>query len=214
MTPERAPVRLLLVEDHEMVLEAMQAALVTHRNIEVTAVASSVQNATEVLKVTDVDLVVTDLRLGDGVGTELVAVARTLNPAPPVLLITGTDDQRGIEDALDAGCAGFVSKSEGFDRLIEAIRAISTGGVFFHAVLLAQRLRPGATRVGATLTTRELEVLQLLARAMSVGDIAEDLVLSVHTVRNHIKQVLAKLQARSQLEAVVIGARNGLVEIT
>ena len=214
MNASSPPVRLLLVEDHEMVLEAMQAALASHTNIEVVAVAGSVHDATEALKSVDVDMVVTDLRLGDGAGTDLVEVAQSLKASPPVLLITGTDDQRGINDALDAGCAGFVSKSEGFDRLVDAIRAISTGGVFFPAVLLAERLRPGTTRPGATLTARELQVLQLLAQAMSVTDIAGELVLSVHTVRNHIKQVLAKLHARSQLEAVVIGARNGLVEIT
>ena len=97
--------------------------------------------------------------------------------------------------------------------MVEATRAIAGGGGFFPAVLLAERSRLAATRIDATLTARE--VLELLARAgaMSVADIADELVLSVHTVRNHIKQLLTKLHARSQLEAVVIGARNVLVEM-
>lgn len=205
---------MLLAEDHDLVMGAIVGALFAHPLVEVTSVARSLQAAVATLKVDEVDVVVTDLQLGDGLGTELVRVANGLEPPPPVLLMTGIDDRRGIQDALAAGCAGFVSKGQSFDRLVDAIVAVSKGAAVFPAFLLDAVVRPDATGVGATLSKREAEVLQMLAEALSAQEIADALSLSPHTVRNHIGQVLNKLHARSQLEAVIIAARNGLVTIT
>ncbi|MGI9646298.1 MAG: response regulator [Ilumatobacteraceae bacterium] len=208
------PVRVVLVEDHAMVLDAICQTLGQRDEIEVVGWARSHQEALELLTMRTADVLVTDLDLGDGHGTDLVAHATTANPPIPVLLITGTDDKKGIEAALASGCAGFVSKSQGFGQLVDAVLSVARGAAVFPAALLSQRLEDERTAGDSGLSPRELEVLQLLAEAKSVPEISATLHLSVHTVRNHIKQILAKLGAHSQLEAVVIAARRGQVQIS
>lgn len=207
------PIEVLLVEDHDMVREAMVAALAVYDDVVVVDTAASFTDAAALLSEIEIDVVVTDLRLGDGDGADLAPLAAAKVPAPAVLLITGTDDQRGVQLAIEAGCAGFISKGQGFDRLVDAIRVVAAGAAVFPADLLGRSLRAAEPDDGG-LSSRELEVLQLLASARTIDEIAAELFLSPHTVRNHVKQVLSKLGAHSQLEAVVMGARRGLVAIT
>lgn len=212
---DHQPITVVLVEDHDMVREALGSALDARATIEVVGSAAGVADARALLAAEGprIDVVVADLQLGDGQGTDLVELAGLRSPSPSVLLITGTDDRRGLDLALRTGCAGFVSKAQGLDRLVDAIIAIAAGTAVFPAGLLASVTRDGDASVGATLTAREREVLQMLAEACSIEHIAAQLVLSPHTARNHVKAILSKLHARSQLEAVVVGARHGLVEI-
>jgi DNA-binding NarL/FixJ family response regulator len=208
------PIRLLLVDDHEMVLDSMDLALRRREGITIVATARSLHDAITYLDTAGVDVVVTDLDLGDGPGTELVAHANRQEPPVPVLLITGTDDRRGTEVALSTGCAGFVSKSAGIDELATAIASVARGAAVFPAALLSAMMTPDHDVSESGLSPRELEILQLLAQGRSAPEIGRDLHLSVHTVRNHIKQVLAKLDARSQLQAVVLAVRRGYVAIS
>ena len=204
-------IRVLIVEDHRLVSDALVESLALHGDLEVAGVAANFAEGEALLAATAVDVVLADLQLGDGLGTGLVAAAQRRNPSPPVLLMTGTDDRKGLEEALAAGCSGFVSKGQGLDRLVEAVRVVAGGAAFFPAALLARVVQ--GTPPAVNLTERELDVLRLLARARTVAEIAEDLSVSPHTVRNPVKQILTKLGARSQLEAVVIAARKGLVEL-
>ncbi len=206
------PVRLIVVDDHAMVLEAMVAGFGMRSEFEIVGTANSLASAIELISMRPADLIVTDFELGDGQGTELVAQVTKRQPSTPVLLITGTDERRGVDAALASGCNGFVSKTQGFDELAQAALAVARGAAVFPASLLNRALHeePDAP---ADLSPRELEVLQRLANAASVSDISEEMHLSVHTVRNHVKQILAKLGARSQLEAVVIAARLGYVTV-
>ncbi len=205
-------IRAILVDDHAMVLDAMAAAMGLHPEIEIAGTAGSFDDAVAMLALSTVDVVVTDLHLGDGRGTDLVEYASRLNPPIPVLLITGTDGRRAVDAALSSGCAGFVSKSQGFERLVDAVVAVARGAAVFPAALLSATLvAERSDRAG--LSPRELEILQLLADASPVPAIAERLHLSTHTVRNHVKRVLVKLGAHSQLEAVVIAARDGIIEL-
>ena len=206
-------IRVIVVDDHSMVLDAMVAGLAAQDAIEIVGQAGSYQEALDLLSMRPTDLIVTDFELGDGRGTDLAAYAAHLQPPVPVLLITGTDERKGVDAALSSGCNGFVSKAQGFDELVHAVLAVARGAAVFPASLLSQALHDEPAAATA-LSPRELEVLQRLANARSVGEISEEMHLSVHTVRNHVKQVLAKLGARSQLEAVVIAARRGFVAIT
>jgi DNA-binding NarL/FixJ family response regulator len=206
------PYRVIVVDDHTMVLDAITSSLARRDEFEVAGRARSVDQAIDLLKLSTVDVLVTDLHLEDGIGTDLVTYASRLNPPVPVLLITGSDGRNAVDAALASGCAGFVSKADGFERLVDALLAVARGAAVFPAALLSASL----VRVPArdhSLSARELEVLQLLANALSVPVIAERLHLSTHTVRNHVKQILTKLDAHTQLEAVVIAARSGIVEL-
>ncbi len=197
-----------------MVLDAIREALAQRAEIEVCGSATSSHEAIGLLTTMAADVVVTDLQLPDGRGTDLVPHASRVRPPIPVLLITGTDDRKGIEAALSSGCAGFVSKTQGFGQLVDAVLAVANGAAVFPASLLSRTLGGERATGESNLSRRELEILQLLASARSVPEISASLHLSVHTVRNHVKQVLTKLGAHSQLEAVVLAARQGLVEIS
>lgn len=205
-------VRVILVDDHAMVLDAMTATLGQRDEIEIAGTALSHREAVSMLSMRSADVLVTDFELGDGRGTELVAYATRLHPPVPVLLITGTDGRTGLQAALDMGCAGFVSKSEGFDQLVDAVLAIAKGAPVFPASAIASAAgqRPSADQA---LSSRDLEVLQHVADARSVAEISDQMHLPEATIEHHIRQILELLGARSQLEAVVIAARAGHIEI-
>ena len=205
-------VRLAIVEDHALMLDALVAALEDDPDIEVVSRAGTVGEFRSTMNEVAADVVLTDLALPDGSGIAVAALANE-HLGVPVVLMTGQGDTDGITAAIDGGCAGFVSKAAGIGSLSTAISAVAAGATVFPADALRKAIRRSTPLTVDPLTDRESAVLRCLARGMSAAEIADHLVLSIHTVRNHIRAVLAKLQARSQLEAVVIGVRSGLVEI-
>ncbi len=207
------PVRLLIVDDHALVLESLASTFGRFPQIEVVGVADSIAAALGVLDDRPVDVVLADLNLGDGHGTDLVTEAAGRTPSVPVLLISGVGDAKGVEAAIDAGCAGFVSKAESFSNLATAVVAVNGGASVFPSALLTGRLDPASQPIRPDLTEQESRVLAELAQGRSVSEIAADWHLSVHTVRSHVKALMLKLDARSQLQAVLRAVRMGLVEI-
>ncbi len=161
----------------------------------------------------DPDVTVMDYALPDGTGvtaTERLLVER---PGSNVVMLTGNSSGATLAAALEAGCCGFVSKEGRFGNLVHAIRAAANGEIAVPQELvdeLTSHLRRRPPTLGDDLTARELEILGLLAGGASTEDMVRELGLSVHTVRNHIRNVLMKLQCRSRLEAVVVATRLGL----
>jgi DNA-binding NarL/FixJ family response regulator len=208
-------VRVLLVEDHAMVARGIEAALADEPDLQVVGIAGTVDDGVLRFRQLGPDVVVMDYRLPDGEGTDATRQIRTINGEATVLLLTGADDPSIVSAALDSGCSGFVSKDRDVDDLASAIRAVARGAAVFPADLLARALSTGTERpsVGGDLTSREREVLGLLADGCSTDEIGSGLFLSLHTVRNHVRNILTKLHARTKLEAVVTAARAGLVDL-
>jgi len=208
-------VRVLLVEDHEMVATGITALLRAEPDLDVGTWVRTGAEALEAYERERPDAVLMDYSLPDTSGTEVTARLRERDPTACVLIVTGHEaTQRVVIEALDVGCAGFVSKERSVSDLANAIRAAVNGAAVFPADLLAMVARRGnGGRPVAELTPREREVLDLLAQGRSTDEIQERLFLSQHTVRNHVRNVLNKLQARTKLEAVVIAARAGLVDL-
>jgi DNA-binding NarL/FixJ family response regulator len=208
-------VRVLLVEDHEMVASGITRLLEAEPDLEVAGWARSGAEALDAYGRYRPDAVLMDSALPDATGTDITAQLRRRDPDACVLLVTGHHgSQHVISEALDAGCAGFVSKERSVSDLANAIRAAVHGAAVFPADLLAEVTKRRAdARSGAELTVREREVLELLAQGRSTDEIQAELFVSQHTVRNHVRSVLNKLQARTKLEAVVIAARTGLVDL-
>lgn len=204
--------RVILVDDHEMVLEGLVSALSIEADVEVVATARSVAEFERVIEDATPDVVVTDWQLPDGTGTDVAAATQSSTGDVAVLMISGFPDDEAIRSALDAGCSGFVAKGAPVGQLVDAIRSVHRGAAVFPAALLGSVVR-GARAEPNPLTSREHEILGLLAAAKSVDEIATELYLSIHTVRNHVRAILSKLMARSQLEAVIEGVRAGLVEV-
>jgi DNA-binding NarL/FixJ family response regulator len=208
-----ALVRVLLVEDHEMVATGLRAVLDAEPDIEVIEWARTGAEAMKAYKARRPDAVVMDYRLPDTTGTKVTSKLRDLDPRVRVLLVTGLERKRGVvAEALEAGCSGFVSKERSVAELSAAVRAVANGAAVFPADLLASVTRTPEA-LPSELTAREREVLSLLADGCTTDEIQQRLFLSLHTVRNHVRNVLNKLHARTKLEAVVIAARSGLVDL-
>ncbi len=212
---DSARLRVLLVEDHEMVARGLEAALAEESDLEVIGVAGTVNDGVNRFKQLRPHVVVMDYRLPDGEGTDATRSIREVDADAAVLLLTGADDPSVVSAALDAGCSGFVTKDRSIEDLVSAIRSVARGAAVFPADLLARALSAGSSDkgIGSDLTGREREVLGLLADGCSTEDIGTRLFLSLHTVRNHVRNILTKLHARTKLEAVVIAARAGLVDL-
>ena len=203
------PIRLMLVDDHDMVARALKIVLEDEPDIDVVAVANSAAQAVAIATTARPDLILMDYYLPDGDGASAAARIRSDNPNITVVLLTGSADPDALQRAVDAGCAGYLDKSGPLDELAAAIRVAAAGQVVISAEDLS-RLVP-RTREGTVLTEREREILFLIADGLTNQAIAARLVLSVHTVRTHVQTILGKLGAHSKLEAVATAKRRRLL---
>jgi DNA-binding NarL/FixJ family response regulator len=207
-------VRVLLVEDHRMVAEAIASALNERGGIRVVGTAGSMADARSALRSLEPDVVLVDYRLPDGTGT---AVARELiaqRPDAKVVIVTAAEDEAILTEALDAGCCGCVRKSAGIEELVSAVEAAQAGKVVIPTVLLERvmtHLRQPPDTILYGLTPRELDVLRLLAGGWTTRAMAGELGVTLHTIRNYVQAVIQKLGAHSRLEAVAIALRDGVV---
>lgn len=206
------PIRVLVVDDHALVTEALSLVLGRATDLEVVAIARNAGEAERLAATHEPDVVVMDYRLPDSDGATVAGRIRAHRSDVQVVMLTGDGSDAALRAAVDAGCTGFVTKSQAIEEIEDAVRAAHAGEASIPPALLARllpALRPGGS-AAQQLTPREREVLQLLADGLSNQRIAEHLVLSVSTVRNHVQSILRKLGAHSRLEAVTIGVREGV----
>jgi DNA-binding NarL/FixJ family response regulator len=204
--------RVVLVEDHDMVAEAIGLAL-ERAGIEVIARASTVAAALVHARGGEPDVVLLDRRLPDGDGTALIP--ELVSRGVKVLVLTGEATASIAARVVESGGAGLILKSARLDQLVEAVRRVAAGEVVFDQKLLGgvlDRLSGRMKFAGATLTTREQETLLLLADGAGTDQISSRLGVARNTARNHVQRVLDKLGARSKLEAVSIARREGLLD--
>jgi DNA-binding NarL/FixJ family response regulator len=207
--------RVVVVDDHPMFREGLRVALETGTEITVVGEAERAGDAVDLVDRTDADLVVMDLHLPDGSGLKAVEALRAARPGLAVLVMTMSEDDDAIAAALRAGARGYLLKSAGRTEVLDAIRAVAHGGSVFSARVAARLtalVSQSYARRGAfaMLTERECEILDLVARGYDNRRIAADLHLSDKTVRNHVSNVMAKLDAASRAEAIVRARDAGL----
>lgn len=208
------PITVVVIDDHELLIDAVERSLRSHPSLQVVGRARDISGGVAVVSELQPDIVVLDLRLPDGSGIDAIAVLKHAAPDVEIVVLTGFADSASLARALEAGCAGFVSKGDRLDELITAVEAVADGQVRVPPDLLhglVGHLRPKGDRLGHDLTAREREILQLLAAGRSTTEMVAELVVSVHTVRNHVRNVLQKLNASSRLEAVAVATRAGLL---
>ena len=216
--PGEALVRVLLVDDQELVRSGLRRILRRRDGIEVVGECDDGDAVPEAVARWRPDVVVMDLRMRrvDGITAtrELLAAA----DAPPVLVLTTFDDDELLSGALRAGAAGFLLKDSPAEDLVRAVRAVAAGGALLDPtvtgrVLSAYRCAP-MTPVGGVveeLTARETDVLRLVGRGLSNAEIAASLFISEVTVKSHIGRIFAKLDLRDRAAAIVYAFDRGLV---
>ena len=204
--------RVVLIDDHELVAEALQVAL-RSRGIEVVARAGSLAEGASLVAEHRPSVVLLDFRLPDGDGIAGLQVIEATAPGTPVLVVTAVADERTAVDVLAAGAVGYLTKDVPIAELVDAVHAAGRGEsvipAHLHAAVIG-RLRAPSTAV-ISLTGKEQETLALLARGLGIAEIAAALFVSRNTARKHVQSVLVKLGAHTQLEAVAVARRLGLV---
>lgn len=212
--PRRHPVRVLIVDDHEVLASSLAVVLDSEDDIVTAGVAHTLEQAHAMVGSAQPDVILLDHRMPDGDGVSAIPSLRALRPGVGVVVLTASAADHVLMAAIEAGASGFLSKTRSLDEVTAAVRAAAAGESFISPEMLARllpRFQRAKVRGSADLTEREREVLALVAEGLSNAAIAERLVVSVHTVRNHIASLSAKLGAHSKLEALSIAVREGLL---
>jgi two-component system response regulator DevR len=210
------PVRVALVDDHEVVRRGLRDLLDGEPGIEVVAEAGGVDEALTRIGATTPDVVVVDVRLPDGDGVSLCRTLREREPAPKCLVLTAFDDERALVEAIMAGASGYLLKQVRGQELVDAVREVAAGRSLLDPVTTArvlERMRRLAETDAASdelsaLTDRERRVLELMGEGLSNRQIAERLFLAEKTVKNYVTSVLAKLGMERRTQAVAWIARR------
>lgn len=210
-TPAVAParIRLLVADDHHVVLDGLSTILDMQDDMQVVAQASDGAQAVELWRRTRPDVGLIDLSMPRLTGVEAIAEIRRLEPRAKLIILTTYDGDEDLYRGLHAGAMAYLLKDVRRDELLRCIRVVHEGGHYIKAEL-AGRLASRLTRDG--LSQREHEVLVLVERGLSNKQIARELNVAEGTIKTHVKAILAKLEARSRTEAIAIGVRRGLLK--
>jgi DNA-binding NarL/FixJ family response regulator len=209
-------INVIVVDDHELFRRGLKD-LLAERGIQIVGEAGLAADAIRQAAAMGPGVVLMDLNLPGMSGIEATQRLTAAAPMARVLVLTMMTDDENVMNALLAGACGYLVKDAPIDQIVEGIRATARGESLISpriATRLVRRLRepndiaPGA---GASMTPRELEVLELLARGLDNTEIARALYLSQHTVKNHVSNILIKLQVENRIQAAVRAVRGGLV---
>jgi two-component system, NarL family, nitrate/nitrite response regulator NarL len=216
---EVKPIRVLLVDDHQLLTGSLSQVLASEPDIEVVGVAGSVADTKNLIR-DRLDVVLMDYRLPDGTGAEATRAIKMRWPAARVVMLTALADDETILESIQAGADGYLTKDRAVDEVVDAVRAAHAGETLLpRAVILGIAQRVAAARDRGTerrpvepLTPRELEVLRALTEGLSTPEICERLFIAPNTLRTHVQNIMGKLRVHSKLEAVAFALRHRLVE--
>jgi DNA-binding NarL/FixJ family response regulator len=187
--------------------------LLEERGCAVRGVASTIEDALDLLDRERPDVALVDARLADGHGVALAREALAADPDRAIVLFAGAEDADLLFEGLDAGVRGYLLKDASPEQLIEALRRVAGGDTHLDPRLRSRMLARGATeRARGRLSRREEEVLDLLARGFTGEQVADRLVLSAETVKTHIRNAMIKLEATTRVHAIAIALREGYIQ--
>lgn len=208
---ESPPVRVLLVDDHELILQGLSAAFAADPGTEVVGTAASVAGALEAFAELRPGAVVTDLQLPDGTGLDIVRGIRREHSDVGLVVLTMHSGDEQIFAAMEAGASAFVGKDAPASDVVRATKHGAASPRTFLCAGLAGAMVRRASADSTRLSDRELEVLQLLAEGLGTGLIAGRLYMSESTVKAHIGRIYQKLGAANRAQALVTAMRIGLL---
>ena len=226
MDPKRAQtaeaLRVLIVDDHALFRRGLQMVLASEPDIEVVGEASDGAEAVERAKALRPNVVLMDVRMPKRSGIEAASVIRDELPEAKILMLTMSDEEADLYEAIKAGASGYLLKEISIEEVPDAIRSVWAGQSRISPSMASKLLsefaamsqRGGDSKgAGAQLTPREMQVLKLVAQGLNNKDIAEKLFISENTVKNHIRNILDKLHLHSRMEAVVYAVKEKLLDI-
>ncbi len=214
---------MLIVDDHAVFRRGLELVLAEEADLQIVGEASdgleAIERAADLLP----DVIVMDVRMPGVGGIEAARRIRHARPATKVVMLTGSEDEEDLFAAVRVGATGYLLKEAAIEELAGAVRAVARGQALITPSmatkllgefnLLSRRL-DSSHDTAPKLTDRETEVLRLVARGMSNKEIAADLVIAENTVKNHVRNILEKLQLRSRMEAALYAVREKLVDAT
>jgi DNA-binding NarL/FixJ family response regulator len=212
-TPAR-PLRLLVVDDHDVVRQGLVALLGRRQGFEVVAEAGTAAEAVEQARRYEPDIVVMDVRLPDGSGVEACREIRAERPATRVIMFTSYPDEEAVLSAIVAGASGYLLKQVRARDLVSALEAVGRGESLLDPAVtekVLERVRRIATGTAsddlAALTSQEQKILLLVAEGKTNKEIASDVFLSDKTVKNYVSSILSKLNLERRAQAAAYMAR-------
>ena len=216
-------IRVLIVDDHALFRRGLEMVLDGESDIEVVGEASDGQEAIEQAEKTAPDVVLMDVRMPKRSGIEATREIKEMLPSARILMLTISDDEADLYEAIKAGASGYMLKEISIEEIGSAVRSVYQGQSLISPSMASKLLTEFATIVkrreervqlpGPRLTDRELEVLKLVAKGMNNRDIGTELFISENTVKNHVRNILDKLHLHSRMQAVVYAVREKLLDI-
>jgi len=220
----REPIRVLVVDDHVLFRRGLEMVLDLEPDIELVGEAADGAGAIQQAAELSPDIVLLDVRMPHGTGIEACTGIKEVAPSTRIIMLTISDEEADLYDAIKAGASGYLLKDVSIDEVSAAIRGVADGQSLITPRMASKLLSEFASMIKRTddrpqqlpaprLTDRELEVLKLVARGMNNREIAKTLFISENTVKNHIRNILEKLQLHSRMEAVMYAVREKILEI-
>ncbi|MGZ4188300.1 MAG: response regulator [Actinomycetota bacterium] len=217
------PIRVLIVDDHALFRRGLVMVLEQEKDIDLVGEAADGAEAVNIAQDTMPDVVLMDVRMPRRGGIEATSQIKAIAPHTKILMLTISDEEADLYDAIKAGASGYLLKEISIDEVANAIRQVHAGQSMISPSMASKLLTEFATMVKKTdekpaaaqprLTEREMEVLRLVAKGRNNRDIAKELFISENTVKNHIRNILEKLHLHSRMQAVVYAVREKLLEI-
>jgi DNA-binding NarL/FixJ family response regulator len=218
------PIRAMIVDDHALFRRGLEMVLNAEPDIELVGEASDGDEAVEKAGESLPDVVLMDIRMPRSSGIDACRAMKDLVPSAKIVMLTISDEEEDLFEAIRAGASGYLLKDIPLDEVAATVRAVDGGQSLINpsmagklltefAVLARREQSEPPQQVPAPkLTDREMQVLKLIARGMNNRDIAKELFISENTVKNHVRNILEKLQIHSRMEAVMVAVREKLIE--
>jgi DNA-binding NarL/FixJ family response regulator len=225
-SPRTEPIRTMIVDDHALFRRGLEMVLAGEPDIELVGQASDGAEAVEKAAESLPDIVLMDIRMPRSNGIEACREMKEAAPSAKIVILTISDEEEDLFEAIRAGASGYLLKDIPLDEVADTVRAVHGGQSLINPSMAGKLLtefaalarhdeEERAQQVPAPrLTEREMQVLKLVARGMNNRDIAKELFISENTVKNHVRNILEKLQIHSRMEAVMVAVREKLIEFS
>ena len=216
----------MIVDDHALFRRGLEMVLEEEPDIELVGQASDGAEAVEKAAESLPDVVLMDIRMPRSSGIEACRAMKEAAPSAKIVILTISDEEEDLFEAIRAGASGYLLKDIPLDEVADAVRAVHGGQSLINPSMAGKLLTEFATLAkrddeeraqevpAPRLTEREMQVLKLVARGMNNRDIAKELFISENTVKNHVRNILEKLQIHSRMEAVMVAVREKLIEFS